>query len=36
MHTPLSHPERDKAMRLPIEQIDPSRGYLFEHDYVGW
>ncbi len=36
MHTPLSHPERDKAMSLPIEQIDPSKGYLFEHDYVGW
>ena len=35
MHTP-SHPERDKAMSLPLEQIDPSKGYLFEHDYVGW
>ena len=36
MHTPLSHPERDKAMNLPLDQIDPSKGYLFEHDYVGW
>ena len=36
MHTSVSHPERDKAMSLPLEQIDPSKGYLFEHDYVGW
>jgi cytochrome P450 len=36
MHTSASHPERDKAMTMPLEQIDPSKGYLFEHDYVGW
>ncbi len=36
MHTPQSHPERDKAMSMPLEQIDPSKGYLFEHDYIGW
>ncbi len=31
-----SHAERDKAWSMPLEQIDPSKGYLFEHDYVGW
>ena len=36
MHTEASHPERDKAWSMPLEQIDPSKGYLFEHDYVGW
>ena len=36
MRTELSHPERDKAWSLPLEQIDPSKGYLFEHDYIGW
>jgi cytochrome P450 len=36
MHAALSHPERDKAMSMPLEQIDPSKGYLFEHDYIGW
>jgi cytochrome P450 len=36
MHTWTSHPERDKAMSMPLEHIDPSKGYLFEHDYVGW
>ena len=36
MRTELSHPERDKAWSLPLEQIDPSKGYLFEHDVVGW
>ena len=36
MFNPVSHPERDKAMSLPLEQIDVSKGYLFEHDYVGW
>ena len=36
MHTPATHPERDKAMSLPLEQIDPSKGYLFELDYIGW
>jgi cytochrome P450 len=36
MHTPITHPERDKAMSLPLEQIDPSKGYLFELDYIGW
>lgn len=36
MHSTASHPEREKAMSLPLEQIDPSKGYLFEHDYIGW
>jgi len=36
MHTEASHPERDKAWSMPLAQIDPSKGYLFEHDYVGW
>jgi cytochrome P450 len=36
MHTSVSHPERDKAMTMPLEYIDPSKGYLFEHDYIGW
>ena len=36
MHTEASHPERDKAWSMPLEQIDPSKGYLFEHDYIGW
>jgi cytochrome P450 len=36
MNTEASHPERDKAWSMPLEQIDPSKGYLFEHDYVGW
>ena len=36
MHTPATHPERDKAMSMPIEHIDVSKGYLFEHDYIGW
>ena len=36
MNTSVSHPERDKAMSLPLDQIDPAKGYLFEHDHVGW
>jgi cytochrome P450 len=36
MRSNASHPERDKAWSMPLEQIDPSKGYLFEHDYVGW
>jgi hypothetical protein len=36
MQPEASHPERDKAWSMPLEQIDPSKGYLFEHDYVGW
>jgi cytochrome P450 len=36
MQTSVSHPERDKAMSLPLDRIDPSKGYLFEHDYIGW
>jgi cytochrome P450 len=35
-HTPVTHPERDKALSMPLEQIDPSKGYLFELDYIGW
>ena len=33
MQPDASHPERDKAWSMPLEQIDPSKGYLFEHDY---
>ncbi len=36
MQTTASHPEQAKAWSMPIEQIDPSKGYLFEHDYIGW
>ena len=36
MHTQFSHPEHEKAWSMPIEQIDVSKGYLFEHDYIGW
>jgi cytochrome P450 len=36
MQPEASHPEKDKAWSMPLEQIDPSKGYLFEHDYVGW
>ncbi len=36
MQSTLSHPERDKAWSMPLEQIDVSKGYLFEHDYIGW
>ena len=36
MHDPGSHPERDKAWSMPLEQIDVSKGYLFEQDIVGW
>ncbi len=36
MQTTDSHPERAKAWSVPIELIDPSKGYLFEHDYIGW
>ena len=35
MHIDGSHPERDKAWSMPLEQIDVSKGYLFEHDTVG-
>ena len=34
--TQASHPERDKAWSMPLEQIDVSKGYLFEQDIVGW
>ncbi len=36
MHDPVYHPERDKAWSVPLEQIDVSKGYLFEQDIVGW
>jgi hypothetical protein len=36
MHRTVSHAERAKAWSMPIEQIDPSKGYLFEHDTIGW
>jgi cytochrome P450 len=31
-----THPERDKAWAMPLEQIDVSKGYLFEQDIVGF
>ena len=36
MPTSRSHPERDKAFAMPIDEIDVSRGYLFEQDIVGF
>ena len=30
------HPEQVKAYTMPLDQIDPGKGYLFEHDVVGW
>ena len=40
MHAPTQaealHPEQIKAYTMPLERIDPGKGYLFEHDYVGW
>ena len=30
------HPEQAKAYTMPLDQIDPGKGYLFEHDVVGW
>ena len=30
------HPERERAFALPLEQIDVSKGYLFEQDLVGF
>ena len=36
MPTAVSHPERDKAWSMPLEQIDVSKGYLFEQDIVGF
>ena len=34
MQTTVTHIERDKAWAMPIEQIDVSKGYLFEQDIV--
>ena len=34
MHTEASHPERDKAWSMPLEQIDPNKDYLFKHNYI--
>ena len=36
MQSRVGHPERDKAWSVPIEQIDVSKGYLFEQDIVGF
>jgi cytochrome P450 len=36
MQTHASHLERDKAWAMPLEQIDVSKGYLFEQDLVGF
>ena len=36
MPTNATHPERDKAWAMPLEQIDVSKGYLFEQDIVGF
>ncbi len=35
MQTSATNVERDKAWAMPIEQIDVSKGYLFEQDIVG-
>ena len=36
MQTRANHPERERAFTMPIEQIDVSKGYLFEQDIVGF
>ncbi|HOA93083.1 MAG TPA: cytochrome P450 [Quisquiliibacterium sp.] len=36
MQTNATHPEREKAWAMPLEQIDVSKGYLFEQDIVGF
>ncbi len=36
MQTTGTHPERDKAWAMPLDQIDVSKGYLFEQDIVGF
>jgi cytochrome P450 len=36
MQSTASHSEREKAWSMPLEQIDVSKGYLFEHDLIGW
>jgi cytochrome P450 len=36
MQTAVSHPERDKAWKMPLDEIDVSKGYLFEQDIVGF
>ena len=35
MHSSETRAERDKAWAMPIDQIDVSKGYLFEQDIVG-
>ena len=34
-HRP-EHPERARAFAMPLDQIDVSKGYLFEQDLVGF
>ncbi len=36
MQTTGHHPERDRAWAMPLEDIDVSKGYLFEQDIVGF
>ena len=31
-----SHPERERAYAMPLDEIDVSKGYLFEQDIVGF
>jgi cytochrome P450 len=35
MPTTDSHAERDRAWSMPLEQIDPSQGWMFQRDVVG-
>jgi cytochrome P450 len=36
MQSSSNHPERERAWAMPLEEIDVSRGYLFEQDIVGY
>ena len=35
MQTAAWQAERDKAWAMPLQEIDVSKGYLFEQDIVG-
>jgi cytochrome P450 len=36
MQSSQTHPERERAFSMPLEDIDVSKGYLFEQDLVGY
>ena len=36
MPVSASHPERERAYAMPLDEIDVSKGYLFEQDIVGF